>query len=774
MRISAALVRPLLLSVTVSALFFSACGLGQSQTNVLTYHNDNLRTGLNPNEKVLTTSNVNENRFGMLYALPVDGAVYGQPLYVTGVTIPNKGVHNVVFVVTENNSVYAFDATSSSSTPLWHVNLGPAVPASDTSSGSILPVIGITATPVIHLTSAGKGYIYVISKSKESDGHGGSIYVQRLHALNIVNGGEPIEGPKVIQATVAGVGDGNDGHGHVPFNPLIQIARPGLLYYSNGNTNMIVISWASHGDNGPYHGWVMAYDASSLRQLAVFNDTPNASTAVAGQYPLAAGGIWQGGAAPASDGTSIYLATGNGTFDPSTHAYGDCVLKLSSSLAVQDYFAPSDQSTLDLNDADLGSGGVMLLPNDPTYNPTASLLVQAGKDGTLHVCNTKSLGHFNSSDHIWGEFPDAMEGIFGNPAYFRGSIFYGPLNQGLSTFKISHGSWVGNGVLTMSSNNFGFPGPTPSVSSNGNANGIVWAVDSQAYDGSGNEGPAQLWAYDATNVSKTLYSSASTNGRDRMGMAVKFVTPLIDGGRVYVGTQSEVDVFGLGAFTPTPMIDSPSGSYSGTIMVSVPEADSAAKVYYTLDGSIPTASSTPYSGPISITGDATLSVKAFSSDAAPSGVATANYMISPTVGTGTGLAGKYYANMNLNGSPAVDRVDPTANFNWNAASPVTGIPADGWSASWTGQIEALGSTTYTFYAQSHDGVKLFVNGNLIINNWTDHGEILDTSATVQMVAGQKYTITVQHYQDQGESLLQLYWSSPGLPMEIVPKSQLYP
>jgi hypothetical protein len=751
-----------------------------AQVNVLTYHYDNLRTGLNSAETVLTPANVNPSSFGLLFKLPVDGAVYGQPLYVTGVTIPGKGVHNVLYVVTENNSVYAFDATSNTganSKPLWKVNLGPAVPYADVGVGDIQPLVGITATPVIHLTGPGAGFIYVLAKTKESDGAGGYVYVQRLHALYITTGTEPQVGPKVIQATVNGVGDGNDGKGHISFNPLIQNNRPGLLYFSNGTTNLVVLAWASHGDNGPYHGWIMAYDPSSLRQVSVLNTTPNATSAAGGSYPLAAGGIWQSGAAPASDGTSIYLSTGNGLFDPSTQAYGDSVLKLSPTLSVLDYFAPYTQESLNLNDGDLGSGGVMLIPNDPVYNPTASLMVQAGKDGTLHILNTANLGQYNASgpDHIWGEFPEVMpNGIWGSPAYFRGTIYYGPQFEPLSTFKISGSAFVGKGIVSTSANNFAYPGPTPSVSSNGNANGIVWAVDSSAFVGSGSSNSAQLWAYDATNVGTTLYSSANTGNRDRMGPAVKFVTPLVDGGQVYVGTEDEVDVFGLGHFCQNPVINTASGSYPTSISVTVTDSTPTAKMYYTLDGSKPTQSSTLYTGPISISTDAVLSIQAFSPNLYPSGVQTATYLIEPTVGTGTGLTGSYYSNMTLSGTPTVVEVDPTIQFDWAGNSPVKGVPGQSWSATWTGEIQALGTGNYTFYTMSNDGVQLFINGNEIINDWTDHPATEDVSAPVPMVAGQKYTIQIQYYQYNKGSELELFWSSLGLPVQIVPQTQLYP
>lgn len=768
------------LALRLAAAGAVLCTAALAQVNVTTYHYDNNRTGWNPSETHLTTANVNDDGFGMLYALPVDGAVYAQPLYVTGVNIPGKGVHNVLYVCTENNSVYAFDASSASPTLLWQVNLGPSVSANDVGSGDLQPIIGITATPVIHLTGTGTGYMYLIAKTKESDGNGGFNYVQRLHALNIQNGHDPVAGPTVISPLVYGTGDGNDGRGHVYFNPLIEHCRPALLYLQNGNKGEVVAAWASHGDNGPYHGWVMVFDSNTLKLNYVWNTTPNSLTDPSG-YPIAAGGIWQGGGGLASDGSSIYFATGNGTYDPVHGGYGDAIVKLSPTLSVQDYFAPYNQLNLDDNDADVGSGGVMIIPNDPTYNPSLGLLVQMGKDGTMHVLNTSQFttdnNHFNPNpsgpDKIWGELQNVTGGIWGAPAYFRGTMYFGPENWPLVTYKISHGVWVAGGVQSQSPNTFGYPGPTPSVSSNGNGNGIVWAVDESAYVGSGIDGPAQLYAYDATNITRKLYSSTDVPGRDLMGTAVKFVTPLVDGGRVYVGTQTEVDVFGLGKFCANPVIGTASGTYNSPINVSVTESTQNAKVYYTLDGTIPTTSSTQYTGPINISSNATLTVKAFATGLGPSGAVAANYLISPTVGNGDGLTGAYYGNMNLTGSPTVTEIDPTINFDWNGDSPVNGVPGNNWSGEWTGTIEPLGSGNYKFYTTSDDGVRLWINGNLVIDDWTDHGSTVDTSAAIALVGGQKYSIKLDFYQDQGGSLLQLSWSSPGLPTEIVPTSQMY-
>jgi len=756
----------------------AATGISVAQVNVLTWQDNNARTGLNPLEHVFTPKTVSQSTFGLLYKLPVDGAVYAQPLSAAGVDIPGKGIRNVVYVVTENDSAYAFDANYSASVAgatLWKDNFGPAVSDEDVLSDDLQPIIGITSTPVIRLTGVGVGYLYVVTKAKEPDGEGGSYFVQRLHALDLATGAESLGGPVVIQASVSGAGDGSDGNGHVPFNALLQNQRPALLNFTEGNTDLIVIAWASHGDHGPYHGWVMTYDATNLHQVSVFNDTPNARSAVGGGFPVAGGGIWQSGGGVASDGKSLYLVTGNGTFEPSAGAWGDSVIKMTPELNVLDYFTPHDQDRMNDRDADLGSSGVLLIPNDPVYNPTKSLMVQADKDGTLHLINRLDLGWYNpTTDQIAGEFAAPMHGVWGNPAYYQGSIFYGPIYEPIVRFGIANGALVGSGFQSSTAKTFSYPGPTPTISSNGATGGIVWAVDSSQYVGSANPGPAQLWAFDASNLRNLLYSSEYTQRRDVMGTGVKFSVPLVEGGRVFVGTQSEIDVFGLSKYTADPVIGVKSGTYSKGFSVTVTDATPNAKLYYTLDGSLPTQRSTLYSGPVVISADTTLQVKAFETGFGPSGIAETYYLIAPVTGTGNGLTGDYYNNSGSTGSPVASEVAPTVNFDWDLASPAPGVLTTGWSGVWTGHVQATGTTNYTFSLTSIGGARVWVNNVEIINHWTDHDQTTDVAQTaIPMVAGKSYTIKVAYYQGAGGSRLQLYWASPGLPAEIVPESQLY-
>lgn len=353
-----------------------------AQVNVTTFHNDNARDGLNSAETILAPSTVNPGLFGLLFKVPVDGDVFAQPLYLSNFTI-NGASHDVLYVATSNNSVYAFDAdsnTGANANPLWKVNLGTPCPP----SGNIYSTTGIVGTPVISLTN---NAIYVVAATLDASGN----WVKSIHALDLTTGAELFGGPMVIQAVVNGKGDGNDGAGHVPFNPQIQNERSALLlgrmkYVSpNGKVtyrDTVYIAFASYGDQGPYHGWVIAYDALTLQQVAVWNSTPNAKTWPSG-YPIAAGGIWMSGYGPASDGRFVYFMTGNGGFDPADQSYGDSIVQMETKngLAVGNYFTPSDEHSLDDADEDLGSGGLMLLPNSVGSVKHPDLLVERVRTG---------------------------------------------------------------------------------------------------------------------------------------------------------------------------------------------------------------------------------------------------------------------------------------------------------------------------------------------------------------------------------------------------------
>jgi regulation of enolase protein 1 (concanavalin A-like superfamily) len=516
--------------------------------NVLTYHNDNGRTGLNDHETALTLQSVNPTTFGQLYTDPVDGQIYAQPLTLAGVSVPNKGTHDVVFVATEHDSVYAFDADRPGA-PLWHTSfINPAagittVLVSDIDGvANITPEIGITSTPVIDPAS---GTLYVVAKTKEfrSDG---THFVQRLHALDVSTGTEKVA-PAVIGDTmfdgtnytyvsgpsVPGTGDGSL-NGQVYFNALRELNRPGLLLL-NG---VVYISWASHGDVSPYHGWVLGYDATTLQLAngAIFNTTPNGGL----------GGIWQSGGGLAADAAgNIYFATGNGTFDANTggNDYGDSILKLSTAngLALADYFTPYNQNDLNAVDEDLGSGAALVLPDQPGLHP--HLLIQAGKEGKIYVVDRDRMGHFTPGvDNIVQVMPNAIGGAWSMPAYFAGSLYYNGVGDVLRAFHLFGSNTLSGEPVSTSSAGFGYPGATPSISANGSQDGIVWSIQSDAYYYGGS---AVLHAYDASDVSREIYNSNEAGARDRLGSAVEFTVPTVANGHVYVGTAYGLTVFGL-------------------------------------------------------------------------------------------------------------------------------------------------------------------------------------------------------------------------------------
>ena len=753
--------------------------MASAQVNVVTYHNDNLRTGLNDQEKTLNLSNVNNKSFGLLFRLPVDGQVYAQPLYLSGVVLPRKGKHNVVFVATEHNSLYAFDAdsnTGANAAPLWKVNFGEAASNWDFGSGDISNEIGITGTPVIvRRTST----IYVVSKTKEYPAGSDPIYVQRLHAIDITTGKEKFGGPVVIEGQVAGTGEGSDGAGTVPFNSRIQMNRCALLSVTTGTAptlkDTIYIAYGSHGDNGPYHGWVFSYDGGTLKKLALHNTSPNARTDPSG-YPLAAGGLWQGGAGPSSDGTSLFYMTGNGMFNPSEGSYGDAFVRLGTTdgLFVADYFAPTNQDGLNRADADLGSGGVLLLPKEAGNRKYPALAIGAGKEGTIYLLDRSNLGKFDTvTDHVVAELPHAIGGIWGIPAYFNNRVYFGPIYSGIQSFGIKNAAFTNNGASIASNNFYTYPGCVPAISSDGLANGIVWSINANAFGWGGN---SILFAHDASRLGDPIYQSDKTDGRDEMGGAVKFAVPTVANGKVYAGTATEVDVFGLGKWVDRPTITPVGGSYKSAITVTLADATPGAKIYYTLDGSEPTEKSTPYNGPFALDTAARVSARAFAEGFSPSGILAVDYLVNPNVGRGTGLLGSYFAGTTEpTGTPTKTRIDPTVDFDWQGNPPIDGVDGSNWSATWTGKIQPLSTGKYTFYTNTDDGVRLTVNGQKIIDNWTYHAPT-DDQGTVSMtlIAGRRYTFKLEFFQGGGGSVMHLYWSAPGISKTVVPKSQLYP
>ena len=518
----------------IRALCFVSAGilfLRTAHAQVTTSQYNNARTGANLSETGLTPSSVNANHFGKLFALPVDGDVYAQPLYVPNVDIPGKGRHNVVFAATERDSVYAFDAEGRPSSPLWQTSFLNAaahvtsVTVANVACPFITPVIGITSTPVIDLSS---GTIYVLARTNE-----GGRFVQRLHALAITTGAEKFGGPVEIRASVQGnkfLGI----QGTVEFDPLRENPRAALLLV-NGR---VILTWASSCDVGPYHGWIMAYDAQTLAQTAVFNTSPDSEES----------GIWGGDTGPAADDQgNVFVSTGNGKFDAASangRDYGNSVLRLSltrNSLAVRDFFTPFNQQKLNDGDYDLGSGGPVLLPDQPGTHQ--HVLVVAGKGGGIYVIDRDRMGKFHEGDDSHAvQAIQTDDSAFGAPAYWNGHLFFLISDEPLKDFAVKDGK-LSQQPVAQASLKFSDPGATPTVSANGSKNAIVWVIETKGWRSQDRQ--AVLHAYDGSNVAHELYNSEQESARDRAGAALRFTIPTVVDGRVYIGTKREVDVYGL-------------------------------------------------------------------------------------------------------------------------------------------------------------------------------------------------------------------------------------
>jgi chitodextrinase len=493
---------------------------------VFMHHNNTMRTGANLQESVLTQARVNASTFGKLLSYPLDGYTFASPLYVANVNVPGQGFHNVVYVATEHDSVYAFDAEGLTATPLWHVSfIDPAngittVPATDVSSVPDIPVeIGITATPVIDPAT---NLMYVLALTKEVTG-GTTNYVYRLHALDLKTGAETIA-PTVVQGSVPGTGLGSV-NGTLTFNSLRENGRPALLL-SNG---VVYIGFGSHTDVEPFHGWVFGYNASTLQRVFMFCTTPNADD----------GGVWMSGAGFATDATgSIYLVSGDGGFDVDTGGidYGDTVLRMSPAGAVQDYFTPAAQGGLDVGNKDLGAGGVVLLPDQPGTHPHE--LVASGKGGTLYLIDRDNMTQYHPAGDQNIQSINLGKPNFSNPAYFNGTLYISPVNASLQAYQFSNGT-MSVSPTSVSAASFDKRGGTVSVSANGTTNGIVWALQSN------NDSASVLHAYSATNLGNELWNSSQSGTRDSLGPWLKFTIPVVVNGKVFVATDSQLVIYGL-------------------------------------------------------------------------------------------------------------------------------------------------------------------------------------------------------------------------------------
>lgn len=742
--------------------------------SILTGRSDVGRTGLNSHEVILTPTNVSSANFGRLFSYPVDGCMIAQPLVLANVSIPGGGVHNLVFAATEHDSVFAFDAdnnTGANASPIWHTSFinpaGGVTPLStatdlqaSTSPGFYGPEVGISSTPVIDPVS---GTIYVVAKTKEITANSTN-YFHRLHALDVATGAEKFGGPIVIEGSVQGFGDGFEFPGVVSFLPWKHMTRPALLL----NGGVLTVSFSSHQDFPPYHGWVFTYNPYTLQQLGVFCTTPNGS----------AGSIWQASSGPAADDQgNVYFETGNGTFNASDQNFGDSVVKLSTTngLTLSDYFAPNNQLFLNLEDLDIGSAGLILLPDAVGSAAHRHLLVAGSKTGVFWLLDRDNLGQFNiaGDNQIVQEIAGAVAGMWVTPAYFNGRIYYCAGGDYIKAFAVSN-AVIQTTPVSQSLGTISYPGSSLSISANGVDAAIVWALDSSAHLG----GPAVLHAYNAEDLTQELYSSDQNASRDFPGIAIKFTMPTIANGKVYIGTADRLSVFGNLTTLLAPVILPGSGIYTNDVEVSISSPSAGAKIFYTTDGSIPTTNSTLYSAPFRLVTNSIVQAISAKSGTPNSLVASATYSFfnSALLGGGSGLTGRYYANTGpknpFEGNP-LGRVDPTIDFVWGTGSPDPSIPPANYTVRWVGMVQPLFTETYTFSVTADDGVRLWVNGQLMINHWVPSSPTT-WSGSIPLQALQLYEIELEHFQGQDSGVTQLAWSSPSTPSGIIPQSQLYP
>lgn len=624
---------------TICATATSVFAQSPTPVPVLTWRYDQTHAGQNTKETALTPANVNPDSFGKLFSLKVDSTVYPQPLYVPDLKMSDGQTHNVLFIETSNDTMYAFDADSNggaNANPIWKVSLAAtdhgaasgatAIPWQDTGSPDVAPTVGITGTPVIDPAT---NTMYVVSNTKEN-----GAYFARLHAIDITSGAERSGSPVEIKGTVAGTGHGSSG-GQLAFSPLWENQRPALALY-NG---YVYIGFAAHGDYGPWHGWLFSYNASTLAQKAVLCLSPDTYGA----------GIWASGAGLPIDtgaaGGRMFVVTGNGprtTIPPfsANSSMGESVVAFSlanGGITPIDAFTPFNYDTLNSHDWDLGAGGILMIPDQQGAHP--HVLVQAGKEGRIIVLDRDNLGGYasgassntNALQDISSLIPQA-KGFWATPAYWNGNVYLWARDNVGMMFKMN------TGVMDVepdskTSVSSGWPSPTFSISSNGTQNGIAWAVRSDQFD---TKGPAVLYAWDANDLSKTIYQSDNSS-RDTAGPANRYSVPVVTNGKVYVATSGMINVYGLlngQDMAAAPVISPNGGTFSTSQSVTLSSTTASSSIYYTLDGSTPTASSTLYTGPITINTNTILKAIASAPNYLQSTVSTATFTFSdqtPTV-----------------------------------------------------------------------------------------------------------------------------------------------
>jgi hypothetical protein len=781
------------------ALLLTASLTAFGQVNVLTYHNDFARTGQNTNETILTPANVNTNTFGKLFLYPVDGQIYAQPLYVSNLAIQGQGTHNVAFVATMHDRVYAFDADSNSGPNggvLWQVNLGTSAVMPNTNFGNrygdyhdIQPEVGIIGTPVIDLAA---GTIYLSAFT-----HEGTNYVQRIHALSITNGAERPLSPVVVSATINANSVSSVG-GKLSFDHMNNgLQRPALTLAGG----VLYVAYSGFADTNPYHGWLLGFNAATLQQLTnrIFNTTPN-STITDWGANAGEGGLWMGGNGPLVDAaTNLYFEVANGPFNADTNGteYGDSFMKLSTvnGLSVADFFTPHDQATLAANDTDLGSGGPVLLPDEVGSVAHPHLILGSGKSGTIYLVDRDNMGHYNPADdsQIVQSVVSAIGASFATPAYFNKTIYYQGNGDRLKAFAITNGA-LSTTPIHRSSATIGFPGSTPSVSANGTNNSIVWVIQNTAVSSGSPTGPAILFAYNAYNLTNKLYDSSQAGPRDTASFAVKTSVPTVANGKVYVGGASALTVYGTGTFLAVPTIAPAGGYFTNSVTVTLADATAGTTLYYTLDNSTPTTNSTLYTTPFVISNTAAVKVFAVKPGAIPSIVVAATFINSASLVFSPGFVKQEF----YSGATRANLENPSYT---NPPTKVTYLTSfetpSGQGSSYAERVSALftapATTNYVFFLASDDDSDLFLStdsspankhiiaqetvwsnsrqwltsggGSVLASKRSDTfaGTTWPTGNTISLTAGVQYYLEGVHHQGNGGDAFAATFEFSGAP-----------
>jgi hypothetical protein len=766
-------------------LLFAATLPAFGQVNVLTYHNDFSRTGQNTNETILTPANVNTNTFGKVFSYPVDGQIYAQPLYVSSLAIPGQGTHNVIFVATMHDSVYALDADSNAGPNggvLWQVSLGTSAAMPNNDFGNrygpyhdIRPEVGIIGTPVIDLAA---GTIYLSAFT-----HEGNSYIQRIHALSITTGAERPFSPVVVAASIPATGVASSG-GRLAFDPMNNgLQRPALTLAGG----VLYVCYSGFADTNPYHGWLLGFNPSTLQQLTnrIFVTTPNSTIAAWGGN-AGEGGLWMGGNGPLVDGaTNLFFEIGNGPFNADTNGteYGDSFVKLSTTngLAVADYFTPFNQATLAANDTDLGSGGPVLLPDEVGSANHPHLILGSGKSGTIYLVDRDNMGHYNgaSDSQIVQSVPGAIGASFATAAYFNKAIYYQGNGDRLKAFAITNGT-LSTTPIHRSGGTIGFPGATPSVSANGTNNAIVWVIQSTAVSSGSPTGPAILFAYNAYNLTNKLYDSTQAGSRDTASWAVKTSVPTVANGKVYVGGASALTVYGNGTFLAVPTIAPAGGYFTNSVTVTLSDATPGTTLYYTLDNSIPTTNSTPYTAPFVISNTAAVKVFATKAGAIPSVLVAATFINSASLVFSPGFVKQEF----YSGATRANLENPSYTNSPTAVTYLTSFESpSGQGNNYAERISALftapATANYVFFLASDDDSDLFLStdstpankrliaqetvwsnsrqwltsgGNSVLaskRSDTFAGTAWPTGNTISLTAGVQYYLEGVHHQGSG-------------------------